>query len=182
MGKEVVFIQGGGEGAHKIDGELVASLKRKLGADYRVKYPQMPNENDPDYSVWRPQIHKEIEALSGEAVLVGHSLGGYFLLKYLSEEKVPKKLIIGVFLIAVPYPSGDKNWTFEGFTLPKDFGAKLPGAARVFIYHSPDDQTVSFAHMALYGKKLPKATVRETSGGHQLNNELSVVASDINGL
>jgi hypothetical protein len=37
--------------------------------------------------------------------------------------------------------------------------------------------------MALYPQKLPQATVREiASGGHQLNNDLTLVAKDIKSL
>jgi hypothetical protein len=64
--------------------------------------------------------------------------------------------------------------------LPKDFAAKLPQGTPVFLYHSHDDETVPFSHLALYAKILPKATVREIeSGGHQLNNDLTMVAKDI---
>jgi hypothetical protein len=42
---------------------------------------------------------------------------------------------------------------------------------------------VPFAHLALYRQKLPQAAVCEiVSGGHQLNNDLTVVAKDIKSL
>ena len=49
MAKQVLFVQGGGEGAHAEDAALVASLEEKLGRNYRVYYPAMPREADPDY-------------------------------------------------------------------------------------------------------------------------------------
>ena len=49
MKPQILFIQGGGAGAHKEDGLLVAALRRCLGPDYEVRYPAMPRENDPDY-------------------------------------------------------------------------------------------------------------------------------------
>jgi uncharacterized protein len=180
--KQVVFIQGGGAGAYEADGKLLASLRRALRANYEVKYPKMPNEDQPDYDSWGLQINKELAALDGEIILVGHSVGGYILIKYLTEGNVPKKQIIGICLIAAPYPGGDENWQFEGFSLSEDFGTKLPKDAKVFLYHSPDDQIVPFTHMALYAKKLTQATVRQTSGGHQLNNDLSIVAKDLKDL
>lgn len=40
-----------------------------------------------------------------------------------------------------------------------------------------------FAHLAIYAKKLPGATIRELDGrGHQFNNDLSEAAADIAGL
>lgn len=184
MRKEILFIQGGGEGAYEADGKLADSLQRALGADYDVKYPRMPNEGDPDYAAWKPRIGQELAGLAGDVILVGHSLGGYMLLKYLSEERAPKApiSIAGICLIATPFPGGDEDWQFEGFNLPEDFAAKLPDKVQVFLYHSRDDQTAPFAHVALYAAKIPGATVRETSGGHQLNDDLSVVAQDVRSL
>ncbi|WP_119067731.1 alpha/beta fold hydrolase [Aggregatilinea lenta] len=182
MKTQVLFIQGGGSGAHQEDAALVGSLRRELGTSYDVLYPQMPHEDSPDYQAWKLQIRKELEGLQGEIILIGHSVGGYILLKYLSKEKQPDTSIVGLCIIAAPYPSGDENWEFEGFALPKDFGAKLPANAEIFLYHSHDDQIVPFAHVLLYANALSKATVRETNGGHQLNNNLVMVAEDIKGL
>jgi len=64
--------------------------------------------------------------------------------------------------------------------LPEGFASKLPGGAPIFLYHSRDDDIVPFAHLALYAEKLPQATIRVfDGGGHQFNNDLSQVASDI---
>jgi hypothetical protein len=63
MKQQILFIQGGGEGAYEADGKLVASLRNALGVAYEVLYPQMPNESDPDYGPWKGQIKKELSAL-----------------------------------------------------------------------------------------------------------------------
>ncbi len=177
--KQVLFIQGGGEGAYKADAKLTASLRAALGTEYEVRYPKMPHEESPEYDVWKAQISKELAALTGSVILVGHSLGGSFLLKYLSEEKVAVP-IAGIFLIATPY-WGAEDWQVDEYTLPERFAAKLPPA--IFLYHSRDDEIVPFAHLAMYAEKLPQATIREFDGrAHQFNNDLSEVGADIAGL
>jgi predicted alpha/beta hydrolase family esterase len=144
----------------------------------------MPKENDPDYQRWRAQIRKELASMRGNVILAGHSLGGSFLLKYLSEEKIETR-VAGLFLIATPYWGGD-GWRYDGYeavALPEDFPSRLPKATPIFFYHSRDDETVAFAHLALYEEKLPEAAVRILDGrGHQLSNELSEVAADIKSL
>lgn len=181
MTPEVVFIQGGGAGAHDADRALAESLRRRLDDGYVVHFPRMPNEGDPDYEVWKPQIAREIARTGDDLILVGHSAGAYMLLRYLGEDGAPSPPR-GIFLIAAPFPGGDKDWRFPGFSLPPDVDARLPTTAQLFFYHSPDDRTVPFAHVHLYAQAIPRAIVRETTGGHQLNNDLSVVARDIRGL
>ncbi len=106
MKKNVLFIHGGGEGAYKTDKKLATSLQVSLGSAYQVYYPRMPNEADPEYETYKTQIAQEFASLDGQIFLVGHSLGGTVLLRFLMEEQVEKP-IAGIFLVATPY------WTAE---------------------------------------------------------------------
>jgi len=174
----VLFVQGGGEGAHAIDASLAASLQKALGAEYDVRYPQMPDESNPDQQTWRVKIASELEKLEGRVILVGHSVGGSTLLKYLSEGNVEKP-IAGLFLLAAP--SWDReDWNFEDLKLPTDLAAKLSWIPQIFLYHNRDDEIAPFKHLALHAARLPGAEVREgDKGGHQFGNDLANVASDI---
>src|ERR671916_1416631 len=181
MKKRVLFIHGGGEGAYEEDRKLAASLQDALGAAYEVRCPQMPDEDRPEYAAWRDRISQELAALSGEVILVGHSLGGSILLKYLGEEEAAKP-VAGLFLVAAPF-WGAEEWEVDEYAVREDFASKLPPELPVFLYHGRDDEVVPFAHLALYADKLPRATVRELDGrGHQLGEDLSEVARDIGGL
>jgi len=176
--KVVLFIQGGGEGAHNEDALLAASLQRSLGAEYEVRYPQMSGESDPDMQTWKDQIRRELAAVNSKVVLVGHSIGGAALLKYLSEENVATP-IAGLFLLAVP-SRDEKNWNFDDLQLPSDLAAKLSRIPQVFLYHDRDDEIVPFSHLALHAARLPRAVVRESDkGGHQFGGDLANIASDI---
>jgi predicted alpha/beta hydrolase family esterase len=166
---QVVFIQGGGDGAHAEDAALVASLSRELGVE--VVYPLMPDEGDPDETAWLPAISAAIESAD---VVVGHSIGGYLLLAQLALERPSN--IRAVAIIAAPFPGGDADWTFDGFDLPEgldDLGVP------VFLYASEDDDIVPFAHRDLWAAAIAGSTVRTTQGGHQLGDDLSAVARDL---
>ncbi len=177
MKKMVLFIQGGGEGAYEADGKLVASLRDALGAEYRVHYPQMPGEKDPEYEFFKAQISKELASLDGPLILVGHSLGGTVLLRYLTEVTV-QKTIDGIFLVAAPY-WGAEDWLDE-HNLSKNLAAHSPDSPTIFFYHSRDDEVVPFAHLAMYAEKFPQANIREFDGrGHQFKNDMSEIAADI---
>jgi predicted alpha/beta hydrolase family esterase len=180
--KQVLFIQGAGEGAYEEDGRLAASLQEALGSTYEVRYPKIPNEGDIEYVDWKAQLDRELGALADEAILVGHSVGASVLLKYLSD-RGSGKAIAGLFLIAAPYWGVDDFWKWDEARLPQDVPDRLAGLPRIFFYHSRDDEIVPFAHFALYAEKIPQAIFRDFEGrGHQFNNDLTEVAEDIRSL
>jgi predicted alpha/beta hydrolase family esterase len=88
MTKNILFIQGGGDGGHEADAKLAASLRRALGAAYDVRYPEMPSDDAASDFGWPRQIADEISLVDGEVILVAHSLGASMLLKCLSESEV----------------------------------------------------------------------------------------------
>jgi uncharacterized protein len=179
MKKPVLFIHGAGDGAFEEDELLSASLQNALGLAYDVHYPKMPEEDSATYADWKTVIEQALAPLEGEVILVGHSVGGSVLLKYLSEQKLDKP-IPALFLLATPFWGADEFWTWEEARLPEDIAERLAGIPRIFLYHSRDDNTVPFAHLGLYAARLPQAIIREFDGrGHQFGNDLSEVAGDI---
>jgi predicted alpha/beta hydrolase family esterase len=176
--KQVLFIQGGGEGAFAMDKPLAESLRRSLGPEYRIHYPAMPGEEDPNGEMWRGQVRQHLEGIGDEALLVGHSVGAYVLLTFLLSGRI-RSTVRGVFLVATPFV-GRGGWEVKGKSVPDEFAEKLPRAVPVFLYHARDDEVVPFSHLQLYRQKLPEATLRELeSGGHQLDGGMSIVAEDI---
>jgi uncharacterized protein len=181
--KQVLFIQGAGEGAYDADKLLADSLQKELGTGYEVRCPEMPDEDNAPYDPWKKRIEKEIEAMQEPVILVGHSMGASYIAKYLTEIKL-KKTVAGIFLLATPFWGGE-GWLYEGYEeieLPEDTAKKFPQTP-TFLYQTIDDEIVPFDHLALYAKLLPQASVRELpKGGHQFNNDLTIIATDIKGL
>jgi uncharacterized protein len=176
----VLFIQGGGQGAHFEDAPLANALKQALGPKYGVRFPRMPGEADPKVASWKEKIASELSRIPGQVILVAHSIGGSILLRYLSEEKVEKR-IAGVFLLAAPSWDEDR-WNFDDLKLPREIAEKLAAIPRLFFYHGRDDDVVPFAHLALHGARIPRAITRAVDrGGHQFGNDLTGVATDIRG-
>ncbi|MGG4342017.1 alpha/beta hydrolase [Paenibacillus lautus] len=177
MKKQVLFIHSAGpQGIHQGSSDLIAHLQDQLGKAYHVLSPGMP---DPDYALWKAQIAKEINALNGEMLLVGHSLGGSVLLKYLSEEDC-QLTISGLFLIAAPYWGKDDDWQSEDFRLPDSFATMLPRISSLYLYHSRHDPVVPFAHAQHYAKQLPEAVTRVYEGDdHYFREGLPELIDDI---
>jgi pimeloyl-ACP methyl ester carboxylesterase len=175
---QILFIQGGGAGTHdEWDNKLVDSLKRELPG-WDVRYPRMPDENDPSYSKWRPAIEREIAALDVGAVVIGHSIGGAILINALAE-RPPERALSAIVLIAAPFV-GDGGWPGDEFELPRDLGAKLGEGVPVHVFHGSDDETVPPMHADLYARAIPQAQIHRLAGrDHQLNDALSEVANAI---
>lgn len=177
--RQVLFVQGGGEGVHdRWDDKLVDSLREELGPAYETRYPVMPNEADPQYSAWKPVLQRELAALAPGSIVVGHSVGGTILVNVLAEWAPPVDLG-AICLIAAPF-IGTGGWESAEIEPRPDLAARLPRGVPIFLYHGRADDTVPFAHVELYARAVPDARVRRLAGrDHQLGNRLSEVAADI---
>jgi predicted alpha/beta hydrolase family esterase len=179
MMRQILFVQGGGEGVHdQWDSKLVDSLRDELGPAYEIRYPLMPDEADPKYSVWKRALETELAALEAGAIVIGHSVGGTILIHALAESTPPRNLR-AICLISAPF-IGPGGWETDDIEARPDLAERLPRDVPIFIYHGRDDDDVPFAHVELYARLLPRAHVHRLGGrDHQLNNRLSDVATDI---
>lgn len=179
MSRQVLFIQGGGAGAHdEWDNRLVESLVRELGAAYEIRYPRMPDEADPGYGPWKAALKQEIATLDDGAILIGHSVGGTILINALAENP-PERKLSGVFLIAAPFV-GAGGWPGEDIKPLPELGARLPATTPIYLYHGSADDTAPCAHLELYARAIPYALVRRLEGrNHQLDDDLAEVAADV---
>ena len=62
----------------------------------------MPLQENAKYNDWKIFFERYIPFLRNNVILIGASLGGIFLAKYLSENKFPKK-ILSTYLICPPF-------------------------------------------------------------------------------
>jgi predicted alpha/beta hydrolase family esterase len=166
MPKTVFLLHSAGpQGPGKGSDGFIAILKAALGPGYAVKHPVMPAPDKPDYDTWKVVIGKELAKLENGSVLIGHSLGGSLLLKYLSEEQCSRKFS-ALFMVAAPF-WGLPKWNRAEFILEKGFSRKVTQPGKIFVYHTKDDKIVSDEHVARYTKTIPHATFRTVDGyGH----------------
>lgn len=182
MAGQILFVQGGGEGAHgDWDDKLVASLRHDLGDCVDVRYPQLPNEGDPHFQAWKRTLVSEIETLDAGAILVGHSIGAAILAHTLAEAP-PVKRPGGLFLLVMPF-IGAGGWPSDEITAKPDLGARLPPGMAIFLYHGDANETVDPGHLDLNATAIPQAEIRRLPGrDHQFGGDLSAVAADIKAL
>ena len=177
--RQILFIQGGGAGVHDDwDDKLADSLRRELGDTYEVRYPRMPDEDDPGYAAWSSAIRRSLSELDDGAVVAGHSLGATLLINALAE-RPPERRLGAIALISAPFV-GAGGWPADEYSLPEDLGARLPPGVPVHVFQGLGDDTVPPAHADRYAQVIPQAQVHRLPGrDHQLGNDLSEVAAAI---
>ena len=179
--KNVLFIHSAGEQSDtEGSGLLLAALRAGLGADTRLAAPIMPEPDAPDAAAWEAALGDHLRQQQAPLVLVGHSLGGSVILKYLAGHDMPHGLA-GVVSIATPF-WGMQDWEQE-WRLPEGFEARLSELPRVVLYHSRDDDVVPVSHLDRYAEAMPKALVRKVDGrGHLFDDgKVADILADIVG-
>jgi predicted alpha/beta hydrolase family esterase len=196
MKKQIVVIHGGD--AFDTYEEYIASLKeaelslaklqRKdwksrlstdLGEEYDIILPRMPNPQNARYVEWKIWFEKIIPLLDETVAFIGHSLGGIFLTKYLSENVYPKK-IKATFLVAAPYNTINEN-PYVDFNLGSSFDGLQKQGGEIFFYHSKDDVVVPFSSFEQYQKAIPSAHfIAFEDRGHFNQEKFPEIIKDIN--
>ena len=157
------------------------SLASKL-PDFEVIYPKMPNAKNVRYPEWKIWFEKLFHLLNDNVILIGHSLGGIFLAKYLSENNFPKK-IKSVHLVAAPYDTEHCKESLADFALTKDLANFTKQAGKIFLYQSKDDAEVPCADVEKYKRDIPSATIEIFDDrGHFIQEEFPELVKDIKNL
>ncbi len=129
-------------------------LQEDLGDDFQVLAPRMPNGTNANYDEWAIWFGRIAEVINDNVILVGHSLGGIFLAKYLSEHDFPKK-IRATLLVAAPYED-ETNEDLANFKITGGLEKFAEQGGNIIFYHGTDD-IVPLSELELYKKSIPKA-------------------------
>lgn len=139
------------------------NLGKDLGNNYEVFVPTMPNRENAKYKEWKIWFERIIPLLNDDLILIGHSLGGIFLAKYLSTNILPKK-IKAVYLVAAPFHDSfhdsfqdPSKGDLANFKLPKSLSKFSNQVCGIILIQGNDDPLVPNADVHKYKNKLPNA-------------------------
>lgn len=150
-----------------------------LGDGFDVLTPHMPNGTNAQYHEWCMWFEKILPVLDNVVVLVGHSLGGVFLAKYLSEHTLSKK-VLGLFLIAAPFDDDASEESLASFTIAAPLTGVLEQVKAIHLYHSEDDPVVPFSQTQKYIRELPGVIFHSFSDrGHFTQETFPELVSDV---
>lgn len=135
-----------------------STFEEDLGDSFEVFMPSMPNKQNAKYEEWKIWFERHFEYINDGAILVGGSLGAFFLVKYLTENKTPF-LIKALILLSAAYEPDDFGGEDGG-----DFGFDtfkvnelLNSTNNIVFFHSKDDPVVPYNHLLKYKEALPEA-------------------------
>ncbi len=143
-------------------------LKKKLGKDFEIIKPNMPLRENAKYEEWKIHFERYFPQLKDNIILIGSSLGGIFLAKYLSENKFPKK-ILSTYLICPPFDNSlSEEDLVGGFKLKSNLSLIEKNSKNLHLLFSKDDDVVPIAHSEKFRKKLKNANIviYESKNGH----------------
>lgn len=143
-------------------------LDKKLGKYFDIIRPRMPLSENAKYGEWKMNFERYFPYFKNGVMLIGNSLGGIFLAKYLSENGFPKK-ILSVYLVCPPFDGSlSEEDLVGGFRLRSDLSALEEKTKNLNLFFSKDDDVVPAEHAEKYRKKLKNARIfiYEGKNGH----------------
>jgi len=143
-------------------------LDKALGNKFEIIRPRMPLQDNAKYSDWKAWFERYVSLLGKDFILIGSSLGGIFLAKYLSENILSQKARV-VYFIGPPY---DNTLVGEdlvgGFRLKSDLSLISKNTNKLSLMFSADDDVVPVFHAEKYREKLNDAQIiiYKSKNGH----------------
>lgn len=134
--------------------------KKLLLQDIVAQALEMPKPYEPEYEVWKKTFEQFI--VDEETILIGHSCGGGFIVRWLSENKVK----VGKVILVAPWLDPEK-WLTTGmfdFEIDSDFALRTDG---VTVMYSTDDEDYILDTINLLKEKANNIIYQEFSDkGH----------------
>lgn len=133
-----------------------------LKNDIPTATPEVPKSYDRNWVVWNAEIERY--DVTPETILIGHSTGAGFFVKYLSIN--PELKVDRVILIA-PWLDPDNEKTvdfFDDFEIDSELIKRTMG---ITIWYSDDDENSVLKTIQILKNKIPDAEFKEFHGfGH----------------
>jgi uncharacterized protein len=121
--------------------------------------PDMPVPWKPRYEAWKKELEKY--SVTQNSMLIGHSCGGGFLVRWLLDtHKTVKKLIL--VAPAISSVVEDRQKYFYNFELPSD-ASEIADEIVLFVSNDSESMLESFE---LYSKALKPRVIRLENKGH----------------
>ena len=122
--------------------------------------PEMPEAYSPQYGLWKQEFEKL--TIDEESILVGHSCGGGFLVRWLTENKIK----VGKVVLVAPWLDPDRTKTTDFFDFLID-PKLIERVGEVHLLISDDDEPDIHESVEIITKAIPGIKLHNFTGmGH----------------
>ncbi len=149
---------------------LEDTLKEK---EYEAFAPDMPIPWQPQYEEWKQLIEKY--RVTENSLLIGHSCGAAFLVRYLLDTKRKVKKFILVAPAKIPEGENDKRKNLYQFDLP-DNSSKIADEIVIFV---SNDLPRHLKSLEIYKKALKPRIVEIENKGHFVISQFPEILKEI---
>ncbi len=138
------------------------------GRGYTVLVPQFPSPPIVPAKIaeWFEVLKNYKQFINEETILIGHSLGGIFVLRVLEKLSHPVKaaFLVGTPIGVSPIKNYDRDNSFSGFNF--DWDTIKTKAGRFVVFQSDDDPYVGLANGKVLAKNLGTELSFIPNAGH----------------
>jgi uncharacterized protein len=138
-----------------------------MKAGIKADTPEVPESYKPDWKTWVREVERF--DINQETVLIGHSCGGGFWVRYLSERP---ELKVGRVVLVAPWidPDGDETGSFFKFSIDPKLAKRTQG---ISIFHSDNDMGNIHKSVAVLRDTIEDVEYREFNKyGHFLKSDM----------
>lgn len=141
--------------------------KQLLVRDILAVTPEMPLAFKPDYDIWKREVERF--EITSETILVGHSCGGGFWVRYLSEHPDAR---VGKVVLVAPWldPNNIKKTTFFDFEINPDLVSQTGGMT---VFNSLNDHPGILWSVEILRQTIPNIRIVDFDNyGHFCSGEM----------
>jgi uncharacterized protein len=143
--------------------------KQLIIRNIKADTPEMPFAYEPDYVIWKSEFERF--DITPETILVGHSCGGGFIVRWLSEQT---NIRVGKVVLVAPWldTAHELSTGFFNFIIDPTLVSHTSGLT---MFHSDDDDQDIISSVEVLGRELKGAVQVPFSGyGHFISEDLRV--------
>ncbi|MEK7570869.1 MAG: alpha/beta hydrolase [Patescibacteria group bacterium] len=135
--------------------------KQLLLHEIIAQAPEIPHAYEPDYPTWKKEFERY--DMTPETILVGHSCGGGFLIRWLSEHP---EVTVGKVVLVAPWLDPERKSTTDFFDFEID--SKIANRTKNFIVFYSDNDTIIGVQktIMILKEKVKAAQFRKFHLGH----------------
>ncbi|MFH1253764.1 MAG: alpha/beta hydrolase [Candidatus Uhrbacteria bacterium] len=133
----------------------------------KTETPMMPNPWAPDYQTFKTELEKYL--VSEKTILIGHSCGGAFLVRWLGETKRKIRQLILVAPWKIPEPNDEGRKKFYEFPVDETIKERV---GEIVVFTSDDEEPDGKLSLKIFHDALGGKIVDLPNRGHYCFNDM----------